>query len=110
MNKMIQDIKSLLGQKQQLLLDVSHELRSPLARMRLLIEMIPEHKNQKKLIGEIVFLEGMISNLLLSDKLSIPYSNLEYKKIKTKHLILQALDVVSMGKNKVNINNQVENE
>ena len=37
-------------------------------------------------------------------------SNLEYKKIKTKHLILQTLDVVSMGKNKVNINNQVENE
>ena len=72
--------------------------------------MRKNHKNQKKLIGEIVFLEGMISNLLLSDKLSIPYSNLEYKKIKTKHLILQTLDVVSMGKNKVNINNQVENE
>ena len=107
MNKMIKDIRSLLGQKQQLLLDVSHELRSPLARMRLLIEMIPEHKNQKKLIGEIVFLEGMISNLLLSDKLSIPYSNLEYKKIKLGHLILKTLDVVSAEKNKIEIKNQI---
>ena len=106
MNKMIKDIKSLLGQKQQLLLDVSHELRSPLARMRLLIEMIPEHKNQEKLIGEIIFLEGMISNLLLSDKLSLPYSNLDYQPIKIDHLILNTLDVVNLDGRKININNQ----
>ena len=54
-NKMIGDIKSLLNQKQQLLLDVSHELRSPLARIRLLTEMLPEHKNRKKLVDEVVF-------------------------------------------------------
>jgi len=109
MNKMIKDIKNLLGEKQQLLLDVSHELRSPLARMRLLIEMIPKHKNQEKMIGEVIFLEGMISNLLLSDKLSIPYSNLEYKKIKTSHLILKTLDVTNLGKRKIDINNSIPN-
>ena len=49
-NKMIEDIRVLLSQKQQLLLDVSHELRSPLARMRLLAEMLPEHKNRGKSI------------------------------------------------------------
>tara|TARA_B100001741_G_C16528731_1_gene588442 strand:+ start:60 stop:839 length:780 start_codon:yes stop_codon:yes gene_type:complete len=110
MNKMIKDIKNLLGEKQQLLLDVSHELRSPLARMRLLIEMIPEHKNQKKLIGEIIFLEGMISNLLLSDKLSIPYSNLEYEKVKINHLIQKTLDVVNLGKKQVKITNTIKNK
>ena len=35
--------------KHQLLLEVSHELRSPLARMQLLIAMIPKHKNIEKL-------------------------------------------------------------
>ena len=110
MNKMTSDIKVLLGQKQQLLLDVSHELRSPLARMLLLIEMIPKHKNQKKLIGEIVFLEGMISNLLLSDKLSIPYSNLDYQKIQVGHLILKTLDVINLGKNNLDINNSIPKE
>ena len=63
---MIGDIRILLSQKQQLLLDVSHELRSPLARMRLLVEMLPNHKNRAGLVDEIIFLEGMISNLLLS--------------------------------------------
>ena len=110
MNKMVEDIKSLLGQKQQLLLDVSHELRSPLARMLLLIEMIPEHKNQKRLIEEIIFLEGMISNLLLSDKLSIPYSNLEYQQIRVDHLIIKTLDVINLGEHIVDINNLIPKE
>ena len=104
-NKMTGDIQSLLGEKQQLLLDVGHELRSPMARMRLLIEMIPEHKNQKKLIDEIVFLEGMVSNLLLSDKLSMPYSNLECENIKIDHLLVKVLDLVGAGANRIVVNN-----
>jgi signal transduction histidine kinase len=80
-NKLILDIKSLLTKKQELLSDVSHELRSPLARMQLLIEMMPEHKNLYKLKQEVYFLERIISNLLLSDKLSIPYRTLDINKI-----------------------------
>ena len=109
MNTMIEDIRSLLGEKEQLLLDVSHEFRSPLSRMRLLIELIPEHSNQKRLVDEIVFLEGMVSNLLLSDKLSIPYSNLEYSHIKTSDLIRRTLRVVGADINRFSINNMVPN-
>ena len=103
-NKMIRDIKTLLNQKQQLLLDVSHELRSPLARIRLLTEMLPEHKNRKKLVDEVVFLEGMISNLLYSDKLSLPYTNVLYENIKTKILITKILDLIIVDLNRFDIN------
>lgn len=106
-NKMISDIKSLLGQKQQLLLDVSHELRSPLARMRLITEMLPEHKNKDKMIDEIIYLEGMISNLLLSDKLSTPYSNINYQKIKIKNLLIKIMDLSNITLSKINIDNQI---
>ncbi len=106
-NKMISDIKSLLGQKQQLLLDVSHELRSPLARMRLITELLPEHKNKDKMIEEIIYLEGMISNLLLSDKLSTPYTNINYKKIKTKNLLIKTIDLSNMPLSKINVDNQI---
>ena len=104
---MIGDIKGLLNQKQQLLLDVSHELRSPLARIRLLTEMLPEHKNRKKLVDEVVFLEGMISNLLYSDKLSLPYTNVQYENIKTKNLITKILDLINVNLNRFNIKNTV---
>ena len=67
-NKMIEQIDSLLENKHQLLLDVSHELRSPLTRMQLLIEMLPDHKKNILLREEVHFLENMIDNLLLSDR------------------------------------------
>ena len=41
----IKYIKILLSQKQQLQLVVSHEMRSPLARMRLLVELLPTPEN-----------------------------------------------------------------
>ena len=81
-NKLISEIKELINQKHRLLLDVSHELKSPLTRMLLLIEMIPpENKQTQELKEEIAFLNDMISNLLLTDKLDIPYSHLDLGKV-----------------------------
>ena len=106
-NKLMADIKTLLSQKQQLLLDVSHELRSPLARMRLLVEMLPEHKNRARLVDEVVFLEGMISNLLFSDKLSVPYKNLNFDNIKISNLIMKILDLINVDSKKIKIMNSI---
>ena len=81
-NRLISEIKDLINQKHRLLLDVSHELKSPLARMVFLVEMIsPENKQTKELKEEIGFLNDMISNLLLTDKLDVPYSQLQLEKI-----------------------------
>ena len=109
MNKMIGEINSLLENKHQLLLEVSHELRSPLARMQFLIEMLPEHKNNIKLREEVNFLEGMIDNLLLSDRLSMPYSTLELNKIKTSKIVKKIIDLFPSMKDKITINNSIPN-
>jgi len=90
-NKMIKDIRYLLNQKQELLLDVSHELRTPLARMQLLLEMLPEHKNIGRLKNEVTLLEGMISNMLLSDRLSTPYQELDISLIKLSRIMDKVL-------------------
>ena len=90
-NKMIKDIRYLLNQKQELLLDVSHELRTPLARMQLLLEMLPEHKNISRLKNEVTLLEGMISNMLLSDRLSTPYQELDISLIKLSRIMDKVL-------------------
>jgi len=110
MNQLIEDINSLLENKHQLLLEVSHELRSPLARMQLLIVMLPEHKNLKKLKEEIEFLEGLINNLLMSDRLSIPYSKLELKKFTTSEIIEKVMQMFPLNRDRVKINNNIPNE
>ena len=107
-NKIILEINSLINQKHQLLLDVSHELRSPLSRMKLLLEMIPKHTNKTKLNNEVSLLEGMISNLLLSDKLSIPYKNLNLSSIKINSLIDNIMAMFP-GENRIIINNIADN-
>ena len=110
MNQLIEDINILLENKHQLLLEVSHELRSPLARMQLLIEMLPKHKNLSMLKEEIQFLEGMISNLLLSDRLSLPYSKLDLEKFSTKEIIEKVLCMFPTNRDRVKINNNIPNE
>jgi signal transduction histidine kinase len=107
MNKLIKDINILLENKHQLLLEVSHELRSPLARMQLLIEMLPEHKNLDKLKNEVEFLEGMIANLLLSDRLSLPYSKLDLQNFTTQEIIDKVLTMFPKYKNKFLVHNKI---
>ena len=110
MNKMIREINVLLENKHQLLLEVSHELRSPLTRMHFLIEMLPNHKNIDKLREEVNFLEGMIDNLLLSDRLSMPYSNLDLKHILCEDFINQLIELFPSKKNIIKIKNSIPNE
>ena len=110
MNKLIEDINTLLENKHQLLLEVSHELRSPLARMQLLIAMMPDHKNLTKLKEEVEFLEGMIGNLLLSDRLSLPYSKLDLQKFSTQEILGKVMDMFPSTRDRVKIENKIPDE
>ena len=102
-NHLIEQIKFLVNQKHQLLLEVSHELRSPLARMSLLIEMAPPHKNNSKIKTEIIHLENMISNLLLSDKLSIPYTELNSQHVSINKIISKTLELLPADLHKIEV-------
>ena len=77
--------------------------------MRLLVEMIPHHKNKAGLVDEIIFLEGMISNLLFSDKLSLPYSNLECSQFTISNLLMTVMDLINEDLKKFDIKNDVPN-
>jgi len=91
-NKMTKDIDILVSQKQNLLIDVSHELKTPLTRLKFLLANTDITKKDKDSINkEINFLQDMISNMLLSDKLSTPYiEDLELEAIELKSLIEDA--------------------
>ena len=47
-NRMAERISTMLSARKQLLLDVSHELRSPITRMKVALEMMPEDSLRKK--------------------------------------------------------------
>ena len=69
-NRMSSQIKSMLESKSGLLLAISHELRSPMTRMRVNLELLEESDLQKKLIDDIREMETLVASILESEKLS----------------------------------------
>jgi two-component system OmpR family sensor kinase len=92
-NTMVKEIKNLLKQKERLLSDVSHELRTPLAKIRLMLALMPEHKKVTDVDKQIKVLDSLITNILLSDQMASPYSNLNIKKTTISKLIEQAVEL-----------------
>ena len=68
-NIMAANISRLIKSKDQLLLDVSHELRSPLTRIKVAVEMLAEQKYADSINKDIQVLERLISNILESARL-----------------------------------------
>lgn len=68
-NRMSGQIDLMIKSKEQLLLDVSHELRSPLTRMKLALEFVDNNKSKKDLQNDVREMELMITELLESARL-----------------------------------------
>lgn len=68
-NGMVRRVREMLRARDQLLLDVSHELRSPLTRMRVAIELLPPGDKTERLLADVAELEAMVGGLLELERL-----------------------------------------
>ena len=73
-NTMASDIHQMLEGKRALLLAISHELRSPLTRARLNVELLPEETGTQvardALLRDLAQMRDLIADLLESERLS----------------------------------------
>jgi len=72
-NQMVRRVKEMIHARDQLLLDVSHELRSPLTRMKVALALLPEDENKASLDADVKEMEMMISELLELERLRTPH-------------------------------------
>ncbi|HLY42851.1 MAG TPA: HAMP domain-containing sensor histidine kinase [Terracidiphilus sp.] len=63
-NKMVGRVRQMIQARDQLLLDVSHELRSPLTRLKVAVALLPDDDNKAGLVEDLNEMEVMISELL----------------------------------------------
>jgi len=68
-NAMATQLDHLLRSKEQLLLDVSHELRSPITRMRIQLEFLDDADARESLESDLADMEAMVTTLLESARL-----------------------------------------
>jgi len=68
-NTMVGRVKQMIQARDQLLLDVSHELRSPLTRLKVALALLPEDENRAGMVGDLNEMEAMITELLELERL-----------------------------------------
>lgn len=91
-NKLANDVRSMLDAKRQLLLGISHELRSPLSRLRLSLEFIEDSEQKEHLRTEIAEMEGIIATLLEAERLNTRHAALNKTDVLIKDLVEQLID------------------
>lgn len=63
-NLMVRQVREMVAAKEQLLRDVSHELRSPLTRIKVLLEMVEPPERVEQIRFDIRELEELITSIL----------------------------------------------
>lgn len=86
-NNMSARIRNSVRAKQQLLLDVSHELRSPMTRMKLAAEFIAEKKVRKQILADLREMEVMTTEILESERLTSEQGGLARETVDLTSLI-----------------------
>ena len=96
-NDMTQRIREMIKARDQLLLDVSHELRSPITRMKLALEFIPEVDKKESIQKDLETIEVMITEILETERLKDDYGK----------LVLESHDIVRIIND---VGNEYENK
>ncbi|MBI2215504.1 MAG: HAMP domain-containing histidine kinase [Acidobacteria bacterium] len=68
-NEMVGRVREMIRARDQLLVDVSHELRSPLTRLRVATELLPEQCDRSSMTADLAEMEMMIAELLELERL-----------------------------------------
>lgn len=91
-NSMTVRIKEMLKSRDQLLLDVSHELRSPLTRIKMALEFLESGDKKSSIENDIKEIELMITEILETEKLKAGYGKLVLEKTNISELLHKIQD------------------
>ncbi len=91
-NRMADDVQGMLEAKQQMLLAISHELRSPLTRTKVALEFLDDEKTKKSILEDVIEMESLITDLLESERLNTRHSKLQVSSVDIVRLIKQLVE------------------
>lgn len=86
-NDMVTRISKAMHAREQLLLDVSHELRSPLTRLKIELEMLPAGSRKESLREDILEMGKMITDILEAARMQHNAGSLNIQPVDLARLI-----------------------
>jgi signal transduction histidine kinase len=91
-NAMAEQIQQMLEAKRQLLLAISHELRSPLTRARVNAELLPEDRHRQRIIRDLKAMEQQIAELLETERLHSRHAKLDLRACAPAQLLQEVIE------------------
>lgn len=91
-NKLASDVRFMLDAKRQLLLGISHELRSPLSRLRLAIEFLEDGDAKEGVRLEVDEMEQIVGTLLEAERLNSRHAPLNRTQVQVRELVDQLIE------------------
>ena len=70
-NRMVGRVREMIAAREQLLVDVSHELRSPLTRLKVALELTPVADQRAGMASDLAEMEALIAELLELERLRV---------------------------------------
>jgi signal transduction histidine kinase len=103
-NQLAGDVQDMLEAKQQMLLAISHELRSPLTRTKVALEFLDDEMIKKNILDDVVEMENLITDLLESERLNTRHSKLQLSTVDLVRLINELVEhEFSQHKNRIEV-------
>lgn len=90
-NTMSSRLAALVRAREQLLLDVSHELRSPLTRIKVALELAPEGTDTEGIGDDLNEMETMIGEILEAARLDSVHGKLNLEEMDLRELVSEAV-------------------
>lgn len=97
-NGMADEIRRMLEAKRQLLLAISHELRSPLTRAKVAVALLGDAAQRAEITRELDELAQLIEELLETERLSSPHRALDKRPASLNALVDEVLENFFAGR------------
>ncbi|CAB5111366.1 hypothetical protein D3OALGA1CA_2046 [Olavius algarvensis associated proteobacterium Delta 3] len=91
-NTMAKRLSDLLASKEHLLLDMSHELRSPLTRIKVQLEFLPDTEIREALRADVAEMESMVTAILEEARLRSSGAALNLETVEVTESIQSVLE------------------
>ena len=91
-NQMTDNIEQMLQAKRQLLLAISHELRSPITRAKVSTALLDPSDNQSNIDRDLREMEAMISELLEAERLNDKHQSLNKTDVTLNEIVMSVID------------------
>ncbi len=86
-NRMAAEIQKILEAKRQLLLAISHELRSPITRAKVSAELLDDSKLKDEISKDLAEMESLVADILETERLNTQHSVLNKEPVSLTELL-----------------------